>query len=91
MSTPLLTHYQVLERIIGPTIPRGCSQQDIERLESTRLLASVAEDAVQHLLFLSRSKDSHEDSVARIGKRAAKAIEGIAEMVRNDDEGKVSP
>ena len=71
---PLTTH-EIVQKLIGPVEPVGCSTIDAERYENLEQLVQLFDAIYMDLHSVASSADSHEHSVSKAGKLAKLAIE----------------
>jgi hypothetical protein len=74
-----MTIHEIVERLIGPIEPVGCSNTDAKRLDNLKRLTGLIDELLRDILFVSRSKISHEYSVRAAGEHASKSLKYIVE------------
>ena len=67
----------VVNKLIGPIEPVGDSGIDVKRFQNLSLKIKLVDHLLHELWEVSKNKDSHEDSVKKIGESADKALNSI--------------
>lgn len=73
---------KVIEKLIGPVVPVGCSDQNGERLKNLSKLGLVVDDLAIFLAHMTYYAESHEASTKAIGLKAiaiCRSLEAIVE------------
>jgi hypothetical protein len=80
----------VVDKLVGPVEPVGCSQSDSERMENLETLINLSDHILIRINDCSKSKGSYESSVKQIGLKAEKHLSDLIDNydldARNDDE-----
>lgn len=78
---------EVVERLIGPTNPVGCSTTDATRLANLRAMITLTLGLVDELQSAARlNLPSREHSVQAVGKAADDAITSIRESIAGEPQ-----
>jgi hypothetical protein len=75
-----MTNYDVVKKLIGPISPTGDSGEDKRRLENLEALIALVNNLLYDINYVSRSSDSYEASVEKLGRKAHNFIQAIKEL-----------
>ena len=80
---------EVMERLVGPIEPLGCSARDPQRLENVKKLRFCLEHFTEEMAALAEKSHSYEHSVSEIGRQAQACLDELREIIGlPEDEGK---
>lgn len=80
---------EVIERLVGPILPIGCSSEDARRLKNQNLYQSLVADMVDDIRIIAAEKDRHEASRSQAGKNADDFLKELSETLA--DSGYSNP
>lgn len=82
-----MTLYDATMRLIGPTEPVGCSNEDARRLKNVQELLELTDRLLGQIERIARNADSNEASVRKIGTEALEFLQGVADAAGEESNG----
>jgi hypothetical protein len=76
--------YAVVLKLIGPIEPIGCHSTDMDRKHNLERMTSLVDLLMQDIVYVSRDKGRHEDSVKQLGVMSYKFIKDMKESIAEE-------
>ena len=78
-----MTHFEIIEKLIGPIRPLGDSARDGERFNNLQAMCELGTKIIQAIDAVAYDhKDSYENSRMKAGKFAEGWLQGVGEELK---------
>jgi hypothetical protein len=74
---------EIVDKIVGPTMPVGSTHLDDERYNNLELLEAIAMYTISQLISISANRNREEYSMQKAGKRAYEILNEISEIIKD--------